>query len=174
NARDLHLAGRIPSINSPLSYEIGISPKVLAPGSVILPPVTYDASSLNRKHKTLATSSALPMRPSRVAPPMTSALKRPFSSPSRKMRVSIGPLVVAFVSQKKISFANNFFNRCHTHGSRALILTPALPYSPAADAVNPMTPCLLDEYAALFGRPWMPAVLATLTIEPPGFGRCGS
>lgn len=87
---------------------------------------------------------ALPIRPNSV--PALNALesKRPFSSPSLKIAVSIGPLLrVNDVSMKiKASVAKSY-------GRRALIRIPLLPNSPAADSVSPITPNLVDEYAAL-------------------------
>jgi len=115
---------------------------------VSIPPVTYEASSLSRKQSTFATSSAFPMRPNSVVALIALESKRPFFSPSLKIAVSIGPLLT--VSLVRITKEACFVPATgKTYGRRALIRIPLLPNSPAADSVNPMTPNLLDAYAAL-------------------------
>lgn len=118
---------------------------------------------------TFPTSSAWPIRPIKVPPLTISELKRPLASPSRKILVSMGPLFANPVNSK---VHGCFCISENSYGKTQLTLTPFFPYSAAVDSVKPMTPNLLDAYAAFPGSPRSPEVLDTFTIAPFEEVRC--
>src|SRR6185503_11357459 len=114
------------------------------PLTLIVWPVTYEASSEARNAMTAATSSGSPIRRSVVAS-IIACLSRAPSSPScsgaeLRSGVSIGP------------------------GATALARTPKRADSRAIAFVKPMTPAFAAAYVAEPCEPTRPASLATFTI----------
>jgi hypothetical protein len=121
-------------------------------------------SSESKKVIKLATSSGLPQRGSaiRLASEFFPKLVSDVACAATLMGVLIGPLAsVSSCDCVRILWV------CFTYGAMELTRVWVGPASLAADFVNPITPCLLAEYAALYGRPTSPAMLAALTMLPP-------